>query len=160
MEIEIAFPKDAYAVGEVHSNAWKSAYRGIFPDEYIEQDSPVKRRNEFLESIQSDQCTYLVIKDSDKIVGIVKLDKCTTAIEIESIYILEEYRGKSLGKKAIDHIKSTWPDKNIFLWVLEANNAARRFYEKNGFMLTNDVRMIQRGSAFKQCRYELQSYLG
>ena len=155
MIIERASYNDADKVGEVHSTAWKSAYRGIFPNEYIEKDSAQTRKNEFLNSIKDDHCTYLLLKDSDRTVGIVKIRDNTTDVEIESIYILEDYRGNGLGKACIDYIRSNWSDKNVYLWVLEVNTKARSFYERNGFVFTGDERTIVRGESFIQYRYRL-----
>ena len=57
--------------------------------------------------------------------------------EIISVYILPEYCGKGYGKQllqaAVDGlIRMEYRD--IFLWVLENNANARRFYESFGFV--------------------------
>ena len=41
MNVRIASREDADIVGKVHSDAWKSAYRGIFSDEYIDSDTNI-----------------------------------------------------------------------------------------------------------------------
>ena len=46
MKVRIASREDADIVGKVHSDAWKSAYRGIFPNEYVDSDTDIKRKNE------------------------------------------------------------------------------------------------------------------
>ena len=153
MRVRIASREDADIVGKVHSDAWKSAYRGIFSDEYIDSDTNIKRRNEFLESIQDDTCTYFLLEESDQPAGIVKTREVNSGLEIESIYILSEFRGKGLGRQFIDFIKAS--RSGIFLWVLEANTNARRFYEKNGFTPTGETRTITRGVDLTQVRYEL-----
>ncbi len=56
--------------------------------------------------------------------------------EIISIYLLPQYIGKGYGKPLLDAAvggleQSGFDD--IFLWVLEDNLRARRFYEKAGF---------------------------
>lgn len=155
MRVRIASQEDADIVGKVHSDAWKSAYRGIFPGEYIDSDTASKRKNEFLDSIKNDKCTYFVLEETNQVAGIVKTFERNNALEIESIYILSEFRGEGLGRQFIDFIKEERAG-NIFLWVLEVNTNARRFYEKNGFVPTGDTRTITRGGEFKQLRYELR----
>ena len=60
-------------------------------------------------------------------------------ISVYGIYILDEYRGKGLGRQFMDFIKTYRPQATISLWVLEVNANARRFYEKNGFKkMVND----------------------
>jgi len=45
--------------------------------------------------------------------------------------------GNYLLKKCVDELKSLGYDK-ILLWVLEDNLKARRFYEKNGFICSDE----------------------
>ena len=62
--------------------------------------------------------------------------------EIISIYLLPEYMGKGYGKELLDRAVSELVGKGyreIFLWVLEENHRARRFYEKFGFKKADDV---------------------
>lgn len=153
MRVRIAVPEDSEIVGEVHSKAWKSAYRGIFPDDYIDADTASKRTEEFLDGIMDDKCTYFLLEEAGRAAGIVKTREENNTLEIESIYILDEYRGKGTGGQFMDYIKTYKHFDSIFLWVLEANEKARRFYENNGFVLTGDSRTIDRGVELKQLRY-------
>lgn len=58
-------------------------------------------------------------------------------LEIERIYVLKEFHGKSVGQKlyekAIDIAKEKQV-KYVWLGVWEQNPRAIRFYEKNGFV--------------------------
>lgn len=155
MNVRIADQKDSNIVGNVHFMAWKSAYRGIFPDEYIDSDTPSKRSEEFLDSIKDDRCTYFLLEEAGQVAGIVKIHEEDNTLEIESIYILDEYRGKGFGRQFIDFIKTYRPQADIFLWVLEVNTNARRFYENNGFVMSGESRTIKRGTEFVQLRYVL-----
>lgn len=155
MEVRKADAEDSTVVGEVHSSAWKSAYRGIIPDDYIDSDTASKRTEEFLESLKDDKCTYFILEESGNAAGIVKTREENNTLEIESIYILNECRGKGVGRQFMDFIKTYKPYDCITLWVLEANTKARRFYEQNGFVLNGDTRTIKRGIELKQLRYEL-----
>ena len=155
MRIRTAVPEDFKVVGKVHSDAWKQAYRGIFPDDYIDSDTASKRAEEFLQAIKDDKCTYFLLEESGKAAGIVKTCEDNNILEIESIYILDEYRGMGLGRQFMDFIKTYKPYDSIFLWVLEVNTGARRFYEKNGFKIHEKFRTIYRGVEFKQVKYVL-----
>ena len=43
---------------------------------------------------------------------------------------------------------------DVFLWVLEENTHARRFYEKNGFSCTDDYREdVIGGKTLREIRY-------
>ena len=160
MDIRVAGVADASVVGEVHSEAWKSAYRGVFPDSFINLDTAAKRTEEFLDSIKDDKYIYYLLQESDQTAGIVKTGVENNALEIESFYILNEYRGKGLGSQFIDFIKNSLKPECIRLWVLEDNTRARHFYENNGFVMTGESRMINRGTELKQMKLQFTPYSG
>lgn len=94
--------------------------------------------------IRNDYSRFYIVKNNKEVVAYMKLnfDKAQTeagydnSLEVQRIYILEEYKGKHIGKfliqKAIQIGKSN--DLNyIWLGVWENNMNAIKFYEKQGF---------------------------
>lgn len=60
--------------------------------------------------------------------------------EIISIYLLPDYMGRGFGKVFFDSViveLKKMGYRNIFVWVLEENLRARKFYEKEGFVMTD-----------------------
>ena len=58
------------------------------------------------------------------------------SLELERIYILNEFQGAGLGKDLLEHTISIALEqgkKYVWLGVWEHNERAKRFYEKNGF---------------------------
>ena len=51
--------------------------------------------------------------------------------EIQALYLRRKARRKGFGKTLVDHAKSQ--RNQLFLWVFQANSAAIRFYEREGF---------------------------
>ena len=141
-------------VGKIHSLAWRQAYEDIFPAEYITADTPENRKKEFLDALQTKECKYYLVYEKDDCVGVVKVVIENKTSEIASIYFLKEFCGKGLGSNSITVIKETYKDYRIILWTLETNTAARKFYERNGFVLTGNTRIISRGADFTQVQYE------
>ncbi|MDC7291485.1 GNAT family N-acetyltransferase [Blautia schinkii] len=61
--------------------------------------------------------------------------------EIISIYLLSDYMGRGFGKILFDSVIVELKKidyRCIFLWSLEENLKARKFYEKEGFLMTDD----------------------
>ena len=108
MVIRRALIEDADVVGEVHSVAWKQTYQGVFDQEYLDSDSPSVRREEFLSSLDDKHCVYLLLEEEGQAAGIVKLLANGNEVEIASIYILEEFRGRGFGRKALEYIFSEY----------------------------------------------------
>lgn len=81
---------------------------------------------------------------SGEIAGYIKLN-CNTAqtelqdpnaLEVERIYVLQEYQGQQIGKQLIDFAVQTAIDKNLsytWLGVWEHNTKAINFYKSKGF---------------------------
>jgi ribosomal protein S18 acetylase RimI-like enzyme len=79
------------------------------------------------------------------VIGYLKLNfgeaqtelKDNTAIEIERIYVLQEFHGKKVGQLLYNQAIQIAKNKNAaFIWlgVWEKNQRAIQFYTKNGFV--------------------------
>ena len=53
MKIEKAVIEQADIIGKVHSEAWKQTYVGVFPKNFLKEDTASKRKQEFLESFDN-----------------------------------------------------------------------------------------------------------
>lgn len=87
---------------------------------------------------------YFAVVD-DKIVGYLKLNfgssqtelQDSISLEIERIYVLQEYHGKKVGQVLYEKAIQVAEDKKVdYVWlgVWEENPRAIRFYQKNGFV--------------------------
>ncbi|MFK7813274.1 MAG: GNAT family N-acetyltransferase [Maribacter sp.] len=86
---------------------------------------------------------YFVYKD-ELLVGYFKLNvndaqtdiESEESIELERIYVLQEFQGKQIGKEMLQEaIRLAVLHNKVYLWlgVWEHNIDAIRFYERNGF---------------------------
>ena len=89
-------------------------------------------------------CEFYFAILNDRVIGYLKLNtglaqtelKDETALEIERIYVLEEFHGKRVGQILYDKALEVADTKNapyIWLGVWEKNPRAISFYRKNGF---------------------------
>ena len=62
--------------------------------------------------------------------------------------------GKILAKKAVEFCRSVG-HKRIYLWTFQGLEAARRIYESNGFILTEEREVDQWGGIIKEQRFDL-----
>lgn len=155
MEIIEVNYSHADIVGKVHSTAWKDAYKDIFSVEYINQDTPEKRKQECIGALENKRSRYYLILVQNIAIGIIKISVQSKNIcEIESIYFLKECRENGYGTQAINFIKKEYINCKIILWVLEQNDSAIRFYKKNGFKLTTQKRIVNRGYDYCQIQFE------
>lgn len=131
---------DAYEISNVYEESWKYAYKGIIPQSFLDSIPKGKWASKI------DKMGCLVADDNGKIVGTAgfcgsRWEKYKEYGEIVSIYFIPDYIGKGYGKMlieaCIDELRKSGYEK-VLLWVLEENSRARRFYEKNGFVVNGD----------------------
>lgn len=73
-------------------------------------------------------------------VGVLRVARFSTYIELEQIYLLPKYQRLGIGSALINQLiaeadRSSIP---IRLWVM-AINPAKRFYERLGFIVTEEI---------------------
>jgi ribosomal protein S18 acetylase RimI-like enzyme len=155
--------EDKLAVARVHVRSWQAAYRGIFPDDYLDQLSPEDRaeRYTFGADDPSRQRTF-VATDGPTICGFttagVSRDiDLVAAGEIYAIYVDPDSWGLGAGRLLIENARLLLYDMEFeesFLWVLENNERAKRFYGIDGWLPDGSSRTEDRwGVAANEVRY-------
>ena len=101
-------------------------------------------RDKIREELSTDGTAFYFALLEDEIAGYIKLNhgkaqsdiKTEPGIELERIYVKPELQGKKIGQFLLDQSVRIAKEQGFpYLWlgVWEKNEAARRFYERNGF---------------------------
>jgi ribosomal protein S18 acetylase RimI-like enzyme len=156
---------DAAEIAFVHVRSWQVAYRGHMPDEYLDGLDVQKRANMWCELTQDADKIIFVAEDKErKIVGFSALgpsrdaDANPKTAEILAIYVdPEQWRkriGRALLSASLDQIQNGKFDQ-VTLWVLEANQTARSFYESVGFTQDGSIKDDDHWKSFavREVRY-------
>ena len=142
MEIRYITPTDdKMTISRIYEESRKYAYKGIIPQDYLES-LPEGR---WVANLENSNGGTLVCVDNGRIVGTSsfcesRFSQFSGWAEIISIYLLPDYMGRGFGKALFDSViveLKKMGYRNIFLWVLEENLRARKFYEKEGFIMTD-----------------------
>lgn len=140
MEIRYALDSERMEISKVHAASWRFAYKGIIPQDYLDKIQDGRWAD------RMDVTRTLVCVEDGRIVGTStisksRLERLPDCGEVISIYLLPDRIGKGYGKAlmtaALSELKARGFDE-VFLWVLEENERARRFYERFGFLPTDD----------------------
>ncbi len=144
MKIRFAEVSDAKGIATVGVRTWQTNYKGIFPDEDLDQlsieENTERWKNGLLRNKSMENLEVIVAEDSrNGIVGFASGGKYETTppsydCEIGAIYVLKGFQGKGIGtilvKKMVElFITKQW--KSMIIWVLK-DNFQRGFYEKLG----------------------------
>lgn len=131
-------------------NSFYQAFRNDNAEEdmsnYLENNFNLEKLRD---QLQNPLSSFYLVKENQETIGYFKLNfghaqtdsHDPNALEIERIYLLEQYTGKGVAQemmvKIIEIAKSS-AVKIIWLGVWENNHRAIRFYEKYGFEKFNE----------------------
>ncbi len=110
-------------------------------DKYLNENLSIEKLSQELNNKNSH---FFFIKDGERNIGYLKLNmgpsqtelKDETALEIERIYVIQEYQGKKVGQQLYEKAIQVAKEKKaqyVWLGVWEENQKAIQFYQKNGF---------------------------
>lgn len=144
MNLRKAIAQDASDIAEIHILGWQSAYRGLFPDSYLDQLSIPKRMLQWQEWLK--QSPVCVLEENHEILGFISFgahnendSDSLTVGEVFAIYVKPGLVHKGIGSLLMNTALEKMNEMNfkkVALWVLEENKSAIKFYEKHGFQLT------------------------
>jgi len=168
VQIRPAAPADAPALGRLHVRAWQSAYRGMLPDDYLDaldaQAEPRERMWRDLIERPRDGQTLLVAEDGRAVVGFCHTARAREGPpdlgELFSIYVDPDRIGTGLGaalmRPSLDAMRAAGFPAAV-LWVLDANDLARRFYERFGWRPDGTVKEETLwGVTVREVRYRIE----
>lgn len=162
MQIRLAGPRDdAFRLSRLYAQSWKWAYRSILPQAYL--DAIPEDRWAFV--LHAGPGRSLLAVEGDEYVGTVSFGRSRDLAEdsglwgeVYSVYLLPSYARRGIGsrllRKAVGQLHKEGY-AGVYLWVLEENLRARRFYEKNGFVCSDGRKEAEIGGRrLWKLRYE------
>ncbi|HUW35197.1 MAG TPA: GNAT family N-acetyltransferase [Planctomycetota bacterium] len=163
MTIRRANADDAISLASVHVDSWHAAYRGLVPDTFLEQFAYERRAERFRQSLAANSEETYIIEEDGKAMGFLTLGACRDADaaagrtgEIWGIYVAPAHWRKGMGRQLCEfgeQLLSSRGYQEATLWVLEANQSARRFYEAMGFHLDGASKEVKLGVPLQAVRY-------
>jgi GNAT superfamily N-acetyltransferase len=136
-----ALASDTEAIAALHAESWRSAYRGLVPDDFLGPGLDAERLQAWRErfaSLDPDRLVLVAASD-DQLVGFT----CVLAAAepgfgplLDNLHVKPGWRGRGIGARLL-HESRAWvrqiaPGQPMHLWVMEGNTAARAFYRAQG----------------------------
>lgn len=99
---------------------------------------------QILSELENSNSEFFFAMEDDELVGYIKLNcgqaqtdvKDLESMEVERIYVLQEYQSKQVGKFLMDFAEEKARSKALkYIWlaVWEHNHRAQNFYQRSGF---------------------------
>ncbi|MEC1724450.1 MULTISPECIES: GNAT family N-acetyltransferase [Bacillaceae] len=138
--MRIASKEDIKGVLRVYVDSWRTTYRGLVPDDYLDElsyEDAEKRWIDFLNN-ENEPFIYVAISNTGKIIGFASgksIDENNFDGELYSLYLLQECRGLGVGRQLVSAIAKHFKEKCIYsmmVWVMKQNKSGLGFYERMG----------------------------
>ncbi|MCL6454130.1 MAG: GNAT family N-acetyltransferase [Alicyclobacillus sp.] len=142
MTIRRATPADAAAVARVHVDSWRTTYRGIVPNDFLDgmsYEASAARWQRLFAAGDPDYAMFVATVGDGTVIGFANGGHIRTADpefsgELYALYLLATHQRQGIGAQlwqaVANHLVRRGMD-SLLVWVL-AENSACRFYEAMG----------------------------
>lgn len=163
MKTRIAVPADAAAIAELHAESWRVAYRGMLKDDYLDRTIFAERQALWEERFRSSPSNQFVVvaETTGGVTGFACIyggEDATWGSFLDNLHVAPDQKRQGVGTVLMADVAAwslrSWPAKGMYLWVLESNTSAMRFYEKlGGSRVGEGVWTSPDGGEYRKLRY-------
>ncbi len=162
--LRAATAADSAAVAALHTASWRSTYRGILPDAYLDRAIAAERAQFWHERLAppiNGRQHVLLAEDDSALRGFVCVrldDDPAWGACLENLHVQPDLRGQGLGRQlfaaAAGWVTLTEPGWPLHLWVFTANAATCGFYDRyGGVVIESHARTMPGGVTQPLLRY-------
>jgi ribosomal protein S18 acetylase RimI-like enzyme len=128
---------DAGTVADLHAASWRSAYRGMLRDEYLDTEVAADRLQAWTSRLggAADSEFGFIAEAAGEAVGFVFMlggEDPTWGTLIDNLHVLPGLKGRGIGRRLLEaaahETGRRYPGERVHLFVFEKNLDARRFY--------------------------------
>jgi ribosomal protein S18 acetylase RimI-like enzyme len=131
---------DAAGIARVHVATWRSAYRGLLPDDFLASLSEANYTERWRRVIGEGLSRVFVVDETEGIAGFAsggreRAGETGFAGELYALYVLEDVQRRGHGRELVRAVAGALREMGLpdmIVWVLRDNPTARRFYERLG----------------------------
>jgi GNAT superfamily N-acetyltransferase len=140
--LRAATEHDSAAIARLHADSWRSAYRGILSDEYLDNRAHSERaalwQARFSEKANNPFFAILAEIDG-QLAGFACVfpnEDPTFGSFLDNLHVTPERTGQGIGRRLLNDVGrrllADGTRGGLYLWVIEQNSRAREFYARAG----------------------------
>jgi ribosomal protein S18 acetylase RimI-like enzyme len=162
--IRYATIADAESIAEIDVLAWREAYRGVVPDEYLDGLSIAQSKSQWTKRLETGEPEIFVAEDHHRVIGRVALGATRDENappgtgEIYGVNVLPSRWSMGAGRalcRYAQHRLAELGFSRVTLWVLAANDRAIRLYQHLGFSAGPEAFIEIGGRSLPKVQYEI-----
>lgn len=131
---------DAPGIARVHVSSWRTTYRRLLPDEFLESLSESAYSERWKRVITDGSTRIYVAQEGDDVIGFAsggreRAGEAGYEGELYAIYVIEPAQHRGFGRELVRAVVGGLRElglADMIIWVLRDNHGARLFYERLG----------------------------
>lgn len=153
--IRAAEVTEAESVARLQLDCWDDAYTGLVPQDVLDESRrKVDERTETWRALLAGDARVLVAEADDGLAGFANVgpprdDDVAVDLELYAIYVRAAWWGTGLGHALFEEAVG---ERAAYLWVVEGNQRALGFYERQGFRLDGRTKPEPEGLHLRMVR--------
>lgn len=161
--MRIAGAGDAEAIAVLHATSWQRTYRGMMSDEFLDHRALANRQDTWRRRLtRPTPGQFVCVAETNAlIVGFICMfidENPVWGSCIDNLHVVYDQQGRGVGRalmrSAAELLGSDQQAAQVYLWVMEANVRARRFYDQLGAVNVETVDQVTPdGGHASNCRY-------
>ena len=155
--------EDLWSVSSIVVDGWKSAYRGIIDDDFLDSLKIEDNYNRGLKDYQENG--FIVAEVNNEVVGFCRYtinnlfsqDVKDIDCELCAIYVKPDMKRQGIGAALFQYViqeQKKNENRKMILWCLKENYNSRKFYEKMGGVLYGENEIEKGGKKYKEVGYK------
>jgi ribosomal protein S18 acetylase RimI-like enzyme len=140
VRFRVAGTADAEGIAALHADSWRRNYRGAYADSFLDGDVAADRQSVWAARLASPAGSETVLAERDgRLVGfshVVLDDDPRWGSLVDNLHVAHDQRRTGIGTRLLGRVARTVGERAtadaVYLWVLEQNVAAQRFYRAHG----------------------------
>lgn len=129
-----AWEEDAAVIAKLRQEIWATTYRGIYPDDMIDQFDYAWHTQKDAQRIKSPIYAVYLMMQKDNPIGYITL-RLSEPPHLLSLYLLQEYQQQGIGRRAFVFIREVFQTLGVSTFTCECqpdNVHAMTFYRRCG----------------------------
>ena len=154
---------DAAAIARLHAESWRSAYRGMLSDEYLDHRVHHERAALWQQrfSEQAEKPFFVILAETEtELAGFACAfpdEHPTYGAYLDNLHVVPQRTGQGIGRRLLtavaERLLANERRGGLYLWVIEQNIRARRFYSQaGGLEVGRDTLSMPDGSRVMEMR--------
>ncbi len=138
----LAIASDAPTIAQLHAASWRVAYRGMFPDDFLDNDADENRAKVWQErfaDLDRETTTITILAEGDgELAGFAHSlvdEDDTYGTLLDNLHVRLDAHRLGIGRRLMAETAERLAGlgrSTLYLWVLEDNDRARAFYRALG----------------------------